>query len=160
MIPSSGKVLIMGKDAQKNRVSIKKEMGVVGHRSFLYDELTVFENLKFYGTFLNVAKKDIERVIEVTGIERWKDTKVGHLSFGLRKRTDISRALLGDPMILLLDEFFAGLDQETSNTLARYMQKLNDQTIITTSHTPELINSFCERSVHIRRGIIEKEVQL
>jgi ABC-type multidrug transport system ATPase subunit len=160
MIPSTGKVWIMGEDAQKNRISAKKEIGVVGHRSFLYDELTVYENLKFYGSFITVTEKEVERVIGITDIKRWNDTKAGHLSYGLRKRTDISRALLGNPAILLLDEFFAGLDQETSITLAKYMQELKEQTIITTSHTPELINSFCDRSVHIRGGLIEKEEQL
>jgi heme exporter protein A len=160
MVPSSGQVLIMGEDAQKNRISAKKNIGVVGHRSFLYDELTVMENLRFYGSFIGAAESEYERVIKVTDMERWSDTKAGHLSYGLRKRGDISRALLGDPALLLLDEFFAGLDQETSSILAEYMNGLKEQTIITTSHTPELINSFCNRSVYIRGGLIEREVQL
>ncbi|MCK5669986.1 ABC transporter ATP-binding protein [Candidatus Bathyarchaeota archaeon] len=160
MVPSSGEVMVMGEDAHQNRENAKRNIGVVGHRSFLYDELTVLENLKFYGSFLDIAESEYERVLKITDIERWKDTNAGHLSYGLRKRGDISRALLGDPAILLLDEFFAGLDQETSGALVTYMEGLKDQTIITTSHTPELINSFCHRSIHIRRGLIEKDVQL
>jgi len=160
MVPSSGEVMVMGEDAHQNRENAKRNIGVVGHRSFLYDELTVLENLKFYGSFLNIAESEYDRVLKITDIERWKDTNSGHLSYGLRKRGDISRALLGDPAILLLDEFFAGLDQETSGALVTYMEGLKDQTIITTSHTPELINSFCHRSIHIRRGLIEKDVQL
>ena len=160
MVPSSGEVMVMGEDAHQNRENAKRNIGVVGHRSFLYDELSVLENLKFYGSFLDIAESEYERVLKITDIERWKDTKTGHLSYGLRKRGDISRALLGDPAILLLDEFFAGLDQETSGALVTYMEGLKDQTIITTSHTPELINSFCHRSIYIRRGLIEKDVQL
>ena len=72
----------------------------------------------------------------------------------------LAAARRGAKVRLLLDEFFAGLDQETSSVLAKYMQELNEQTIITTSHTPELINSFCNRSIHIRGGLIEKEEQL
>jgi len=160
MVPSSGKLVIMGNDANQNSVTVKRDIGVVGHRSFLYDELTVLENLKFYGDFVDAHESEYDRVIRVTDIERWKDTKAGHLSYGLRKRADISRALLGNPSILLLDEFFAGLDQETSSTLADYMKELKSQTIITTSHTPDLINGFCDRSVYIRGGLIEKEVKL
>ena len=160
MVPSSGQVWIMGEDAQQNRIKAKKNIGLVGHRSFLYDELSVLENLRFYGDFVEVYESEYDRVLEITDITRWSDTKAGHLSYGLRKRADISRALLGNPPILLLDEFFAGLDQETSSTLSEYMKELKDQTIITTSHTPELINSFCDRSVHIRGGLIEREVQL
>jgi len=160
MVPSTGKVWIMGDDAHQNRIEAKKNIGVVGHRSFLYDELTVLENLRFYGDFVKVTEPEYDRVLEVTDIEHWRDIKAGHLSYGLRKRADISRALLGNPPILLLDEFFAGLDQETSAALTDYMLELEEQTIITTSHTPELINSFCDRSVLIRGGLIEKEVQL
>ncbi len=160
MVPSSGQVWIMGEDAQQNRIEAKRNIGVVGHRSFLYDELSVLENLRFYGDFVDVDESEFDRVLEITDITRWGDTKAGHLSYGLRKRADISRALLGDPPILLLDEFFAGLDQETSSTLSDYMLGLKEQTIITTSHTPELINSFCDRSIHIRGGLIEREVQL
>ena len=160
MVPSSGQVWIMGDDAHQNRIEAKRNIGVVGHRSFLYDELTVLENLRFYGDFVEVKEPEYDRALEVTDIERWGDIKAGHLSYGLRKRADISRALLGNPPILLLDEFFAGLDQETSAALTEYMRELKEQTIITTSHTPELINSFCDRSVHIRGGLIEKEVQL
>jgi ABC-type multidrug transport system ATPase subunit len=160
MIPSSGKVYIMGKDAQKNKINAKKEIGVVGHNSFLYDELTVYENLKFYGSFVDVTIKEIDRIMGITDIEKWRDTKAGHLSYGLRKRTDISRALLGEPKILLLDEFFAGLDRVASRSLIKYMQDLNEKTIIATSHTPELVNSFCDKSIQIKNGLIEKEEKL
>jgi ABC-type multidrug transport system ATPase subunit len=160
MVPSSGEVLVLGENAHQNRENTKRNIGIVGHRSFLYDELTVLENLRFYGSFINAEESEFERVLKITDIERWKDTKTGHLSYGLRKRGDISRALLGDPSILLLDEFFAGLDQETSGALVKYMDGLKDQTIITTSHTPELINSFCQRAIYIRRGLIEKDVEL
>ena len=160
MEPSSGHVLIIGNDAFDNRIDVKKNIGVVGHRSFLYDELTVLENLQFYGGFIDIEESEYDRVIEVTNIEQWRDTKASHLSYGLKKRADISRALLGNPLILLLDEFFAGLDQETSVILAKYFQELAEQTIIITSHSPELVNLFCDRSVFIKRGLIESEVKL
>jgi ABC-type multidrug transport system ATPase subunit len=160
MVPSSGSIYVMGEDAHKNREQTKQKIGVVGHRSFLYNELTVQENLEFYGGFIDIDPAEYGRVLAITDMEKWRDTKTGHLSYGLRKRGDISRALLGNPPILLLDEFFAGLDQETSGTLAEYMRGLEEQTIITTSHTPELVNSFCDKSVHIRGGLIEKEVAL
>ncbi len=160
MGPSSGTIYVMGEDAHKNREQTKRKIGVVGHRSFLYNELTLHENLEFYGGFIDIQPSEYDRVLAVTDMEKWRDTKTGHLSYGLRKRGDISRALLGNPPILLLDEFFAGLDQETSGTLVEYMKDMDEQTIITTSHTPELVNSFCDKSVHIRGGLIEKEVEL
>jgi ABC-type multidrug transport system ATPase subunit len=155
MAPSSGSVTVLGYDAVKEREEIKKRVGVVGHRSFLYDELTLEENLEFYGSFLGSGRDEIVDAIVVTGLEGWSDVKVGHLSYGLRKRGDISRALLGEPRLLLLDEFFSGLDRETSEVLARYLGEMRGQTIIISSHTPEMVQGLCDRTVRLRGGMVE-----
>ena len=157
MTPSSGNVRVLNLDASKNREEIKRRIGVVGHRSFLYDELTVMENLKFYGSFLGCSENDIENSLKVTSIERWGEVKAGHLSYGLRKRGDIARAILGEPKLLLLDEFFSGLDTDTSNQLIKYLDNLEGQTIIVSSHSPELVHRFCERSVNLRGGLVERD---
>jgi ABC-type multidrug transport system ATPase subunit len=155
MAPSSGSVTVLGFDAVKEREEIKRRVGVVGHRSFLYDELTLRENLEFYGSFLGSGRDEVVHVIGVTGLERWGDVKVGHLSYGLRKRGDISRALLGEPRLLLLDEFFSGLDRETSEALSRYLVEMEEQTIIITSHSPEMVQGLCDRAVRLRGGLVE-----
>jgi heme exporter protein A len=160
MVPSSGVVKVLGHDALKQREEVKRKIGVVGHRSFLYDELSVLENLKFYGSFLGSKPEDYDHVISLTDLERWRDVKAGHLSYGLRKRGDISRALLGNPDLLLLDEFFSGLDIEASASLAQHLKQLTDKTIIVSSHSLELVHSFCNRSVYLRGGLVEKDVEL
>ena len=158
MVPSSGSVRVLGYDAQRQREDVKRRIGVVGHRSFLYDELTVLENLRFFGSFQGSTRDDYDRVIALTGLERWRDVKAGVLSYGLRKRGDISRALLGDPELLLLDEFFSGLDAETSASLAQHLKQLDGKAIIVSSHSPELVQSFCTRTVYLRGGIVERDV--
>ena len=155
MAPSSGVVKVLGYDAVKEREEIKKRIGVVGHRSFLYDELTLRENLEFYGSFLGSDRDEVVQVIGVTGLERWGDVKAGHLSYGLRKRGDISRALLGEPRLLLLDEFFSGLDRETSEVLSQYLGEMKEQTIIISSHAPEMVQGLCDRTVRLRGGLVE-----
>ncbi len=155
MAPSSGSVKVLGYDAVEEREEIKKRVGVVGHRSFLYDELTLEENLMFYGSFLGSDHDEVVKVISVTGLERWSGVKAGHLSYGLRKRGDISRALLGEPSLLLLDEFFSGLDGETSEALARYLGEMKGRTIILSSHTPERVRGLCDRTVRLRGGLVE-----
>ena len=75
MVPSSGEVLVMGEDAHSHREKAKRNIGIVGHRSFLYAELTVLENLRFYCSFINAAESEFERVLKITDIERWKDTR-------------------------------------------------------------------------------------
>jgi len=155
MAPSSGSVTVLGYDAVKQREEIKKRVGVVGHRSFLYDELTLEENLGFYGSFLGSDHDEVVQAIGVTGLERWSGVKAGHLSYGLRKRGDISRALLGKPKLLLLDEFFSGLDREASEVLAKYLGEMKEQTVIISSHTPEMVQGLCDRTVRLRGGFVE-----
>ncbi len=155
MAPSSGIVKVLGYDAVKQREEIKKRVGVVGHRSFLYDELTLKENLEFYGSFLGSDRDEVVQAIGVTGLERWSGVKAGHLSYGLRKRGDISRALLGEPRLLLLDEFFSGLDRETSEALAQHLGEMKEQTIIISSHAPEMVQGLCDRTVRLRGGLVE-----
>ncbi len=155
MAPSSGSVMVLGYDAVNEREEIKRRVGVVGHRSFLYDELTLKENLEFYGSFLGSGHDEIAHALGVTGLEGWSDVKAGYLSYGLRKRGDISRALLGEPRLLLLDEFFSGLDRETSEALAQYLGEMRGQTIIISSHTPEMVQGLCDRTVRLRGGMVE-----
>lgn len=158
--PSSGLVRVMGCDVQKNPEEVKSLVGLVGHRSFMYDELTVDENLEFYGGFFDASSEDYERVIEMTALGRWRDVKAGHLSYGLRKRSDIARALLSQPKVLVLDELFSGIDQDTAESLVKHLKARRGQTLLVSSHSLERVTELCGRGVYLRAGIVEKEVEL
>jgi ABC-type multidrug transport system ATPase subunit len=160
LTPTSGDVKVLGFDVSKSPDMVKRNVGIVGHKSFMYDELTVQENLEFYGGFLNTTPKDYERVIDITSLERWRDIKAGHLSFGLRKRSDIARALLGRPNILVLDEMFSGLDVEASEVLVKHLRMIEGQTLLVSSHSLERVRMLCERGVYLRGGSLDRDVAL
>jgi ABC-type multidrug transport system ATPase subunit len=160
MVPSSGVVKVLEHDTLKEREMVKKSVGVVGHQSYMYAELTVDENLRFYGQFFNAKPEEINQVIETTGLGRWQHVKTGHLSFGLRKRSDIARALLGNPEILLFDEFFSGLDKKTADSLIEHFRGLEEKTILVSSHSVERVRLFCERGIFLRHGVLEKDEAL
>ena len=160
LTPTSGDVKVLGFDSSKSPERVKRNVGIVGHKSFMYDELTVQENLEFYGGFFNATPKDYERVIETTSMERWRDIKAGHLSFGLRKRSDIARALLGHPSILVLDEMFSGLDVEASGVLVEHLKAIEEQTLMVSSHSLEQVRTLCERGVYLRGGSLDRDVAL
>ncbi len=125
--PTRGIVRIFGKKI--NGWKYKKHIGVLLHENVLYEELTVEENLRFYSEFYgfsNLAK----RVFEEFGLDRYRDTKVGELSYGWKKKANFIRALLGDPSILLLDEPFAGLDEKTRKTVEEIMIELSEDKIV------------------------------
>jgi ABC-type multidrug transport system ATPase subunit len=158
--PTSGEVSVLGSDTVRQPELVKRNVGLVGHRSFMYDELTVDENLAFYGSFFDASSEDHERVIEMTALERWRDVKAGHLSYGLRKRSDIARALLSQPKVLVLDELFSGIDQDTADSLVKHLEARRGQTILVSSHSLERVRELCGRGVYLRAGVVEKEVEL
>jgi ABC-type multidrug transport system ATPase subunit len=157
MVPTSGSVKVLDHDTVKEREMVKKNVGVVGHNSYMYAELTVEENLRFYGQFFDAKMEDYDKVIETTGLGRWRGVKTSNLSYGLQKRSDIARALLGNPAVLLLDEFFSGLDQETTDSLIEHFKGLKGKTILISSHSFDRVRVLCERGIHLRRGVLEKD---
>lgn len=158
--PTSGEVSVLGSDTVRQPELVKRNVGLVGHRSFMYNELTVEENLEFYGGFFDASSEDNERVIEMTALERWRDVKAGHLSYGLRKRSDIARALLSQPKVLVLDELFSGIDQDTADSLVKHLEARRGQTLLVSSHSLERVRELCGRVVYLRAGVVEKEVEL
>ena len=158
--PTEGEVKVLGYDTKKESEQVKKNVGLVGHRSFMYDELTIEENLEFYGGFIDSEREDRDNVIKLTDLSRWRNVKVGHLSYGLRKRSDIARALLGDPRLLVFDELFSGLDGDSVDNIIRHLRKYDSKTLLVSSHSEDLIKKLCEKAVYLKSGFIEKVVEL
>ena len=80
------------------------------------------------------------------------------LSYGLRKRADIARALIHNPNLILLDELFAGLDEETRTFLVNYLKTLQDKTLLLSSHSIEWAKQLCKRSIFIDKGKLVKDI--
>ena len=154
--PTSGNLTIDGIDVIKNSLEVKRIVGLVGHRSFLYDELTVDENLRFYGGFYKINEEDYDRVMEVTNIKQKVSTRVGYLSYGYKKRVDIARAILGRPEVLVLDELFSGLDSDSSSRILNSLIQFRG-TIILSSHTLEWAEELCNREIFLRDGVVERD---
>ena len=110
----SGHIQIAGRDLRANAVSLRRSIGVLTHQTFLYDDLTAHENLRFYGRMFRVPELEarIRSVADQMGLHRLLHKRVRTLSHGIQKRLSLARAILHDPPILLLDEPETGLDQE------------------------------------------------
>jgi len=115
--PSKGEVRVCGHKPWS--VEAKKCRGVVMHWSFLYDELTVVENLGFYASLSGVQGYNPRRdsLVASLGLDKRLRQLVSWLSFGWRKRTDLVRAMLGNPKLLVLDEPLTGLDPGAAQRL-------------------------------------------
>ena len=157
--PTSGTVKIFGTDALEN-CEIRREIGLVTHDSFLYDELTVRENLLFYAKLFDVKEEVFRATIEFLGMNRWYNVQVKNLSHGLRKRADIVRALLHDPGLILLDEPFSGLDMNTCDLLVNYLKSQHGKTLLISSHSLEWTRKICDKGIMLERGKLVGEIDI
>jgi heme exporter protein A len=136
--PTHGTVLLFGKDVRNGSPALRRRIGVVSHRSFLYPELTARENLRFFARLFDPEGAD-DRVIEAAravGLEDRLDDAVGTFSRGLEQRCSIARALVHAPDVLFLDEPYAGLDPVAAATLTRLLRQAHQAgtTVLVTSH--------------------------
>jgi heme ABC exporter ATP-binding subunit CcmA len=117
MNPSSGTVLVDGLDIKSQAENIRRKIGVVSHDTFLYGNLTAYENLAFYRRLYDVPGERIAQVAEMVGMSSRLYDRVNTLSRGTQQRFAIARALLHKPSIMLLDEPETGLDQQAISLL-------------------------------------------
>ncbi len=159
--PSKGKIEIDQTASSKDRLSIRKQIGFIGHQSFLYHNLTAEENLKFYARMyqLDNAAERIASLLERVGLSERKADLVRTFSRGMQQRLSIGRALLADPKIILLDEPFSGLDQSAIDNFVDLFSSLIslDRVIMMTTHNLQLGLQLASHFVIINRGrIVQK----
>lgn len=159
MKPSSGQVLVNGKDAATHRDYVRSMLG------YLPQDFSFFSNLKTY-EFLDYAarlagmksrrkrKEAVERMLEEVALFDVRNRKAGKLSGGMKRRLGIAQALINDPKIIIVDEPTTGLDPEERirfrNLLARLGSK--DVIIILSTHIVADISSTCEHMALLNRG--------
>ncbi len=154
--PSSGEILFDGTAARNHEEQAKRSIGFVGHNSFLYEELTAAENLRFYARLygLHPAEPRVQALLEMMGLEARAHELVRNLSRGMRQRAAIARALLHDPRLLLMDEPFTGLDAQSSQSLIAALENFRAQhrTVVISTHHPEEVLPLATRAVILERG--------
>ena len=158
MNPSSGEVLVDGLSLKSSAEEIRHRIGVVSHQTFLYANLTAYENLEFYSRMYDVPnpKERINEVVGMVGMTPRLYDRVGTLSRGMQQRISIARALLHKPTIMLLDEPETGLDQQAISLLWEALKAEGEgkRTIILTSHSLERGLEVCDQVAILARGKI------
>ncbi len=161
MNPSSGGILVDGMCTKDNTEKIRRRIGVITHQTFLYSNLTAFENLEFYCRLYDVPhpRERIEEVAATVVITSRLHDRVGTLSRGMQQRLSIARALLHQPSILLLDEPETGLDQQAVTILREAVQIGEGcrRTIVLTTHNLERGLELSDRLLIMAKGEIVYE---
>ena len=130
---TGGTVEIGGFNVKKSPEKVRGIIGVISHNTYLYNELTAGENLKFFGKMYAIPEIDrrVDEVLGDTGLADRKHDRVGTFSRGMKQRLSIARAILHKPSVLLLDEPYTGLDQQASASLESVLNSLTGSGITT-----------------------------
>lgn len=156
--PSAGNVKVDGIDIRDQPVQIRRKISLVSHHTFLYDDLTVYENLRFYGKMYDVANLDekIREVISWVKLESRLHDRVGTLSRGLQQRVSVVRAVLHNPSVLFLDEPEVGLDPHVRSVISDILCNTSSsiRTVLMTTHNLEQGLNLGDSVAIINRGKI------
>lgn len=156
--PSSGQIIIDGKNFQEHLSEIKKLIGIVPQDIALYPTLTARENLDFYGHMYGLRGKQLkdrrDEWLEKLGLSDAANRKVATYSGGMKRRINLIAGLLHRPQILFLDEPTVGVDVQSRNVIIDHLEAVNKEgtTIIYTSHHMEEAEHFCTRVLIIDNG--------
>lgn len=163
---SEGKVSIAGYDLKKNPLECKKNIGVVTQEIALYNELSAYDNLLFWGGLYHVPKPElkarIDETVNLLGLTDRKNDKVKTYSGGMKRRVNIASALLHRPKVLFMDEPTVGIDPQSRNLIFEVVEKLHKEgmTIVYTTHYMEEAERLCDRIGIIDDGKIIAEGKL
>ena len=158
MSPSSGKVIIDGLNTKEKPDEARHRIGIVSHNTYLYGNLTAYENLDFYCRLYDVPgrRERINEVVSLVGMTPRLHSRIITLSRGMQQRLSIARALLHKPAIMLLDEPETGLDRQANAMLWDLFQSEGGQnrTIVLTTHNLERGLELVSRVLILDKGQI------
>jgi heme exporter protein A len=154
--PSSGEILFDGKNIEHDGSGVKAAIGFVSHATFLYGELTVRENLKFFGSLFGLSQleKKIDAALEMFDMSSRQDVFARDLSRGLQQRASLARAFLHDPDFVILDEPFTGLDHQSVKKLENLLLRLPEQgkALLFSNHDFEQGAALAKRLIALKAG--------
>ena len=160
--PSSGTVLVRGKNMENNRTNVLEKMNFISPYIELPKKLSVEENLKVYGRLYGVKnlKDKISILMEKLNLTEFRKRKTGELSSGQKNRVSLAKALVNDPEILLLDEPTASLDPDVGDYIRTYIENYasnNGATVLLASHNMNEVERLCDEVMMMKNGeIIDK----
>ncbi len=153
----SGTGTVLNFDLRTQRMELRAHIGLLGHRTGLYPDLTVSENLKFWASAYGANNVEVDKAMAFFGLnDRLGSVQVQSLSEGQRRRTSLALLLIKRPSIWLLDEPYAGLDsngRELVNSSILQASELGTSVLIA-SHEIDKIGSSQERTLLVKGGRI------
>jgi len=159
MKPTSGVVLVDGKDIQKHRKEIRGMLGYLPQDFRFFTSLKTWEFLDYSGSLAGMKNRkqrfsEVDRLLDQVGLLEVRDRQANKLSGGMKRRLGIAQALIGSPRIIIVDEPTTGLDPDERIRFRNILSQLsqNDVTIILSTHIVGDISSTCQGMALLSRG--------
>jgi ABC-type multidrug transport system ATPase subunit len=159
--PTDGQIYLNGYPLRRDDITVRRQLGVLLTQTLLYADLTLEENLRFYGRMYAVRGLDerLQTVVRQLGLERWQHERLRMFSNGMQRRAALARCLLHSPTILLLDEPENGLDREGQQLMVDLALDWHRQgcTLLVATHDVQLGLAMCGRVAVLSKGRLAQD---
>jgi heme exporter protein A len=159
LAPDDGEVLIDDEPVGERRRLARRAIGFASHQPFLYSGLTPMENLEFFGRLAGIAgaRAAGSALLERFGLAAFAHAPLQTFSRGMLQRVVLSRALLNNPSVLILDEPYAGLDQDGASVLNAIIgeRRARGAATLLVGHDGDRAGAVTTRALRLERGRIE-----
>lgn len=137
--PSAGRVWVAGHDALREPEAVRRSVGLLAHGSYIYEDLTALENLRFWATLAGFesGSERLRNALARVELDAVAEERARTFSAGMKRRLALARVLLRMPALLLLDEPFDGLDQRSKKWLEEFLLAFKGEggTVLLATHS-------------------------
>ena len=160
--PTHGRITFNGTNQKESLREWRQKIGIISHENRLYGDLSSVDNLRLFGTLYGVEdlESNTDQVLQKTDLLHVARLPVGNFSSGMKKRLMIARLMLCKPEILILDEPFTGLDQQSNQWFQNYLTGFHQQggTVLMVTHQLELGLELATRVLVLHQQGIQHDI--
>lgn len=156
--PTQGELEIFGHDPEKERMTCRSTLTLVGHDHYLYTQLTALETVQAWSRLGGKSRSSaqLEELLDEVNLGHRKHHRVGGFSAGMKKRLTLLRTRLEQPKLVLLDEPFSALDTAGQQLIEEWVRGYREagKTVLVASHNLPRAARLCDRAVYLKEGQI------
>jgi heme exporter protein A len=150
--PHAGEIAVFGEPLPKRAFAVRPKLGLLGHEPLLYRDLSGRENLRYHADLHGISHDRVEQLLDAVQMRDRADDPVRTLSRGMVQRLAVSRAVLHEPELLLLDEPRASLDPGAEELVEPLIGRAAKATRVLTSHDPKSALTEADLVIGLKRG--------
>ena len=159
LAPSSGAGRVLDTELGTPGVyDVRDKIGMISHIPAVLPELTQRENLVHFSKLSGADSGQVKKLLQVVGLDEAADRRADASSFGMQRRVEVARLLMTNPMVLLLDEAFSGLDSEAQQLIGALIGRTRSRggAVVMVSHDATQLKAHADRVLYLRSGRLEE----